>query len=144
MALSDQLSKLSVQAKALEDSAASIHSENKAKAEARIVELRTSLDDAQTEIDNKLDADADALDSGWAQMQKSVSDSFASLKADADARRTKRKATHADRVADSAELDAEDAIDFAIQALQEAEYFVLTASVAREDAEAAEAAAGLS
>ncbi|MEF2975688.1 hypothetical protein [Subtercola sp. YIM 133946] len=140
MALSDQLSELSTQAKALEDSAASIHAENKAKAEARIAELRASLDAAKVSVDSKLDADADEIDTAWAQMQRSVSDSFASLKADADARRTHRKATHADRAADSAELDAQDAIDFAIQALQEAEYFVLTAAVAREDADEAEAA----
>ncbi|MCV7083548.1 hypothetical protein H7H37_22810, partial [Mycolicibacterium insubricum] len=45
--------------------------------------------------------------------------------------------THADRRADNAECDAEDAIEFAIYALEEAEYYVLAAAEARVEALAA-------
>ena len=131
MALSEQLSKLSVQAKQLEDSANEVQSANKAKVDARLAELRTSLDEAKRDIDAQAQADAEAVAAGWADMQKSVSDGFASLKADMDARQAGRKAKRADRAADQAELDAADAIDWAVYALQEAEYYVLAAADAR-------------
>ncbi len=140
MALSDQLGKLSAQAKNLEDSASDLHAKNKAKVEARLTELRGALD--QADVD--LQADADDIGTGWSNLQKSVSDGFASIKKDADARRVEHKAKRADRAADSAELDAEDAIDFAVYALQEAEYYVLAAAYARADADDAEFQAGVS
>ena len=144
MALSEQLSKLSVQAKQLEDSANEVHTANKAKVEARLAELRTSLDDAQHDIDAQAQADAEDVAAGWAEMQKSVSDGFASLKADMDARQAGRKAKRADRAADQAELDAADAIDWAVYALQEAEYYVLAAADARATADVAAMKAGQS
>ncbi len=59
MALSDQLTKLSTQAKSLEDSAAELHSKDKAKLQERLAELRSSLDEAQTDLDADVDAGAD-------------------------------------------------------------------------------------
>lgn len=130
MALSDQLIKLGTQAKSLEDSASQLHAKNQAAVQARLAELRVSLDDAQV----KLAAEGSEVSAGWADLQKSVQDGFASVRKDADARRTARKVKRADRAADNAELDAADAIDFAVYALQEAEYYVLTAAQARADA----------
>ena len=137
MALSDQLMKLSTQAKSLEDSAGELHSENQAKVQDRLAQLRVSIDDAQLQ----LAADGAEASAGWADLQKSVRDGFASVKKDAETRRTAHRVKRADRAADNAELDAEDAIDFAVYALQEAEYYVLTAAQARADAAEAELAA---
>ena len=144
MTLSEQLSRLSVQAKHLEDSASELQSTNKAKVDARLAELRTSLDEAKRDIDAHAQADAESVAAGWADLQKSVSDGFASLKADMDARQAGRKAKRADRAADQAELDAADAIDWAVFSLQEAEYYVLAAADARAAAEAAAMGAGSS
>ena len=142
MTLSEQLSKLSVQAKQLEDSANELHSANKAKVDARLAELRTSLDEAKRDIDAQTQADAESAAAGWADLQKSVSDGFVSLKADMDARQAGRKAKRADRAADQAELDAADAIDWAVFSLQEAEYYVLAAADARAAADEASKNAG--
>ena len=130
MALSDQLTKLATQAKSLEDSAGQLHAQNQAKVQSRLADLRVSLDDAEVQ----LEAEGREVSAGWAELQKSVKDGFASVKQDADARRTARKVKRADHAADNAELDAEDAIDFAVYALQEAEYYVLTAAQARAEA----------
>jgi uncharacterized membrane-anchored protein YhcB (DUF1043 family) len=140
MALSDQLSKLSEQAKHLEESAEELHTENQAKVQARLTELRTSLDQAQRDIDAQAHADAESVAAGWADLQKSVSDGFAEMKADMEARQAGRKAKRADKAADQAEYDAADAIDWAVYALEEAEYYVLAAAQARADADAAAAA----
>ena len=144
MTLSEQLSKLSVQAKQLEDSANEINSANKAKVDARLAELRTSLDQAKRDIDAQVQSDSESAAAEWADFQKSVSDGFASLKADMDARQAGRKAKRADRAADQAELDAADAIDWAVYSLQEAEYYVLAAADARATADAAATEVGQS
>jgi hypothetical protein len=104
--------------------------------------LRTSLDQAKRDIDVQVQADSESVAAGWADLQKSVSDGFAEMKADMEARQAGRKAKRADRAADQAEYDAADAIDWAVYALEEAEYYVLAAAQARADADAAAAAAG--
>ena len=142
MTLSEQLKKLSVQAKQFEESANELHSADKAKVDARRAELRTSLDAAQRDIGAKAQAGGESVAAGWANLQKSVSDGFASLKTDMDARQAGRKAKRADRAADQAELDAADAIDWAVYSLQQAEYYVLAAADARVAAYAAEQKAG--
>ena len=68
-------------------------------------------------------------------MQKNVSDAFNSIHARAAARRAARKAKHAENVAEDSEWDAEDAVDFAIYAVQEAEYALLQAATDRETAD---------
>ncbi|GAA1828876.1 hypothetical protein [Agromyces salentinus] len=150
MALSEQLDKLKDQTRQLEQSASEIHTQDKAKVDARLTELRSSLDDAQRDVDAKAKADVADLTDGWANLQKSVTDGFASLKSDQEARQAERQAKRADRAADRevkrvdraadrAEADAADAIEWAVYALQEAEYYVLAAVVARADADAADA-----
>jgi hypothetical protein len=49
-----------------------------------------------------------------------------------------RAVARAERAAENAEFDAEAAVTFAVYALQEAEYYVLPAAVARADADAAD------
>ncbi len=140
MALSDQLTKLSAQAKNLEDSAQDLRAKNKAKVEQRLTALRGEIDQAGV----TLGADADEVAEGWSSLQKSVSEGFANIKKRAEDRRVERGVHRADRAADNAELYAEDAIDFAVYALQEAEYYVLAAASARADADDAELQAELS
>ena len=135
MALSDQLTKLAEQAKALEVSAADVEAKNDAKVQARIVALHTSLELTKTQIGDQLVADGDQATQDWATMQQSVSDAFDSLHAKAAAHRATRKAKHAEGVAEDSELDAADAVDFAVYAIQEAEYALLQAAFDREAAD---------
>ena len=138
MALSDQLAKLSTQAKRLEDSAAAASSKNKEWLAQRESDVRADLDQTKAATKAAVQESKDSVTAGWHDLQQSVSDSVASLKTKADARRAEHKAKRADRAADNAEIDAEDAVAFAIYALEEAEYYVLAAAQARLDADDAE------
>lgn len=124
MALSDLLLRLGAQAKDLEDSASALRTGDEARLTARADELRTALARIRFALGEKIEADTEVAAGRWATLQRTVSDGFETLRAEADA--------------EQAELDAEDAIEFAVHALQEAEYHVLAAVAARDIADAAE------
>jgi uncharacterized membrane protein len=88
-------------------------------------------------MDTKVDKKSAEISSRWKQMQTSVADGFESLRDQAEARRADRAVARAERTAENAEFDAEAAVIFAVYALQEAEYYVLAAAVARADADTA-------
>jgi hypothetical protein len=133
MALSDLMLRLGSQAKDLEDSASALHTDNDAKLKARARELHESLSKIKVALSQKLQADSDDAANRWAGLQRTVSDGFETLHAEAAARVA--DPAQADTAASQAELDAKDAIDFAVYALQEAEYYVLAALAARGDAD---------
>jgi hypothetical protein len=135
MALSDQLTKLAEQSRALEASAADIEAKDDAKVEARLATLQQSLDAFKAQVGDDLVADGHEAADDWATMQKNVSDAFNSIHARAAARRAARKAKHAEAQADESEWSAEDAVEFAIYAVQEAEYALLQAAADRETAD---------
>ena len=135
MALSDQLTKLAEQSRALETSAADIEAKDDAKVEARLATLQQSLDLFKAQVGDDLVADGHEAADDWATMQKNVSDAFNSIHARAAAHRATRKAKHAENVAEDSEWDAEDAVDFAIYAIQEAEYALLQAAEDRDTAD---------
>jgi hypothetical protein len=134
VALSDQLTRLAEQSKALETSAEEVAAKDDSKVEARLATLQQSLDAFKVNLGDRLVADGHDSADGWASMQKDVSDRFNSLHAKAAARRSARKSKHAETVAEESEWDAEDAVDFAIYAIQEAEYAVLQAAADRDTA----------
>lgn len=138
MALSDQLAKLSAQAKSLEDSAAATEAKDKAKVAARKAEVEAKLNAAKAEAQAEGKADADDVAAGWQKLRAKVSGDFDTLRENAGKRHATHQAKHTDRRADNAECDAEDAIEFAIYALEEAEYYVLAAAEARVEAVDAE------
>ncbi|MFF1633857.1 hypothetical protein [Leifsonia sp. NPDC058248] len=133
MALSDLMLRLGSQAKDLEDSVAALRTDNDAKLKIRASELRESLSMITFAFGQKVEADSDAVASRWAGLQRTVSDGFDALRTEAAAR-AGDPSVPADTAARRAELDAEDAIDFAVYALQEARYYVLAALAARGDA----------
>jgi hypothetical protein len=134
MALSDQLTRLAEQSKALEASAADVEAKDDAQVEARLATLQQSLDAFKAHIGDDLVADGQDASNDWAAMQKNVSDAFNTIHAKAAAHRAARKARHAESVAEESESDAEDAVDFAIYAIQEAEYALLQAAADRDNA----------
>jgi hypothetical protein len=134
MALSDQLSKLSQQAKSLEDAVSSFNADTHEKMAERRDAAKKSLDETRARADAKASAGAAAASASWARFQQSVSSDFDHLHDEIAEKRAKHAAERADHRADSAESDAEDAIDFAVYALQEAEYAVLDAAYYRDEA----------
>jgi hypothetical protein len=137
MALSDLILRLGSQAKDLEDSASALHADNDAKLKARASELYESLSKIKAELGQKLDADSEVAATRWAGLQRTVSDGFEALRTQAAAR-AGDPAVQADSAATRANVEAEDAIDFALHALQEAEYYLLAAVAARGDESAAD------
>lgn len=135
MALSEQLDRLSKQAKSFEDSVTAFNTETQEKIAAKRVEAKQSLDATRDRIGDQMIADAADFDSSWAGLQKSVSDSFDDLNRQIADKRAARSEKRADRRADAAEADAADAIDFAVYALQEAEYAILDAAYYRDEAD---------
>ncbi|MCU1403604.1 MAG: hypothetical protein JWM70_1928 [Microbacteriaceae bacterium] len=135
MALSNQLLKLSNQSRELEQSIQATKDRNDSKLSARKAELEAQLAAGRTKLSDKINAAADEDAADWADARKSVSDAFESLRSDSSARHARWSAKRAGRVADDAEADALDSIDFAIYAIQEAEYAVLDAAIARDEAD---------
>ncbi len=134
MALSDQLAKLAEQTKALEASAADLEAEDVAKVEARLASLQQSIEAFKGQIGNDLITDGRGATDDWVTMQKKVSDAFNSIHARAAAHRASREVKRAESVAEDSEWDAADAVDFAIYAVQEAEYTLLQAAGDRDTA----------
>ncbi|MFF1878987.1 hypothetical protein [Leifsonia sp. NPDC058230] len=130
MALSDLILQLGTQAKDLEESASALHADNDAKLKARASELHESLSKIKGTLGQRLEADSDATADRLAGLQRTVSDGFEALRAEAAARTTD-PAEQAGATAGQAELDAANAIDFAVHALQEAEYYLLASAAAR-------------
>ncbi|NEN05834.1 hypothetical protein G3T36_08105 [Diaminobutyricibacter tongyongensis] len=131
MSLSDLLLRLGSQAKDLEDSATAHQAETDIKLKTRASELHETLSNVKVAIGQQLYADTDATTTRLTDLQRTIADGFQTLRAEADTRRidpTVKPRT----AAQLAELDAEDAVDFALYALQEAEYFVLAAIAARD------------
>ena len=141
MALSDQLLKLSEQAKNLEASAEAIKDKNDAMITKRKTELKSSIDAQRMMLKDHVADANDKVEAQWDSQKKDISDSFQSLRQKAEARQAKWSAQRAENAAETAESDAMDEIDFATYAIEEAEYAILDAVDARNEADAKAAAA---
>ena len=119
MAISDLILQLGKQSKHLEDTVSAVHADNGAQLKARETELRSSLAKVKSAVDQKLQADSEATATRVAELQRTLSEGFEALRTDETARGT---------------VDAEDAVAFAVHALQEAEY-LLAAVAAQDDAD---------
>jgi hypothetical protein len=78
----------------------------------------------------------------WAEVQQNWHSHVAKVSSDIEARKQEHDASRAARMADHAEDDAIAAVDFALAALEEAEYAVLDARLARMEADDLAAASG--
>ena len=132
MSLSDLLLRLGSQAKDLEDSATAHQAEIDVALKTRASELHATLSKVKVAIGQQLDADTDAVSNRLTDLQRTIADGFQALRTEADARAID-PSVKPRTAAQLAELDAEDAIDFALYALQEAEYFVRAAVAARDE-----------
>jgi hypothetical protein len=136
MALSDQLSALAVRAKAAEDHAAA--AKQKAKDD-----LRHDVDAAHAsavaqgdKLRKKAQDTKDAAGTGWDKVQRSWNEHLAAVRTDHENRKEAHDLKSAQRAADRAEDDAAWAIDYALAAVDEADYAVQNAILAQMDADA--------
>jgi hypothetical protein len=108
---------------------------------------RGELESQRAELDKTIEAGKakaaaaqNRVQSRWDESRRSVEQRVAALRADANTRRAERDAKKAERRAEDAEQEAADMVDFALYVLDETEYAVIDAAVARADADADELA----
>jgi len=135
MALSDQLSRLTTRTKEAEDRAAAAKAKAKADLEQDVKEAGESAQAQADALAQAVDSQADRVSIWWGNLQRSWSDHTAVVRQHVDDRRAAHDLHAAQRNADQAESDAAFAIDYAYGAVEEAEYAVLDALLARMDAD---------
>src|SRR2546421_8103769 len=134
-ALSEQLSVLSDRVKKTEDVVAAARQKNRGNLENQRDRLRTSIAERNANIEEHLAAAKGKAEASWGETRSSIQHWFTTIQAAADERRAERGIKKAERHADIAEQDAADAIDLALYVLEQAEYAVVDAALARADAD---------
>jgi hypothetical protein len=145
-AFSEQLSELSGRARKVEDVVGAARERDRARLEAQRDALKTSVEASKAEATEDLaaaraDMAADVgeararMKARWDTVRSSVDQRFAEIRAAAEERRNERDIQKAQRHADVAELEAVDAVDLALFVIDEAEYAIVEAVIARDDAE---------
>ena len=140
MTASDNLAKLSERAKQAEEKAAKAAGQARADLETTVNESRVSAQAQADKLRANVEASKDEVSAWWNDVQTSWGAHVEKVRASIDAKKEAHDVKQAERRADNAESDALIAIDYAYATLEEAEYAVLDAILAR--AEADEAAAG--
>jgi hypothetical protein len=137
MAVSDDLSRLSVRSKQAEDRAAAAKVQARAQLEQTIQEAGDSAQRTAEKMRTGTAAAKDRAESGADKVRSSWNEHLAEARARQEARKTRHAADRAEFGAEDAESYAAFSIDLAYSAIEEAEYAVLEAVLAREDAAAA-------
>jgi hypothetical protein len=130
--LSEQLNDLSVRAKKTEDVVDAARTRNRAALESQRAMLQTAVDKAAASAAGT----SATISSKWHEMRSTIDGQFASMRAEVDERRAEWGLKRAEHRADLAEQDAADAVDLAIYILDQAEYAIVDAVLARADADA--------
>jgi DNA helicase IV len=122
--LSEQLGKLADRAKKTQDTASEAREHNREKLEMQRTDLKNSIAERNAKAEER-----------WNDTRSSMDQWFATKRAAAEERRTERDIKKAQTNADMAEQDAADAIDIALYVLDQAEFAVIDAVIARTDAD---------
>jgi hypothetical protein len=135
MKLSEQLIELSARAKQAEDMVAAAQAKNRAAVDKQRAQLQTAIDDGAAAARANLASAQDKVESWWDETRAAVDARFAALRTKVEQSRGEREAKRALNRADEAEEDAADAVAFAIWVLDQAEYAVADAVLARGEAD---------
>jgi hypothetical protein len=138
--LSEQLNELANRVKKSEDFVNAARAKDRAFLQNEPETLKTSIDNGKAQMKADAAADADETRSWWNDTRRSIDARSAELRARRDDHRAERTLKRAERRAEDAEQDAAYAVDFALSTLDDAEYAVADAVLARLDAD--ELAAG--
>ena len=134
-ALSDQLSELSIRSKTTEDVITATLQQDRAKLETQRAALRSVITSGAVAAKVRASAAKDIASGEWADARTSVQRRFATIRANADARRVETGIKQAQHHAQASDLDAVDAVEFALYVMDLAEYAVIDAAIARADAD---------
>lgn len=86
MAFSDLILRLGNQAKQLEATASTLHTDNDAELKARETELRDSLAKVKSAVDQKLEANSEVAANRLSGLQRTLSDGFEASRTDGEFR----------------------------------------------------------
>jgi hypothetical protein len=128
--LSEQLNDLAEGAKKTEDFVSTARAKNRAVLDEAHESLKTSIANGEARIDAAAAAE-DTARSWWNNMRQSFHARVAQLRAEREDHDAAREVKKAYRRAEDAEQDAAYAVDFALAMLDEAEYAVADAALAR-------------
>jgi hypothetical protein len=135
MPVSDQLSKLAARAKDLEDRAAAAQGKAKADLEHDVEMARESAQETADTLRESVAAGKGQVSSWWEGVQRSWNEHLDAVRHNVEDKKAAQDRKTAERIADQAEDDAAFAVDYAYAAIEEAEYAVLDATLARMDAD---------
>lgn len=110
--------------------------EDKQQLSARVDVARKSADEQAAKLRASAQEQSDEAKGKVSELQQKWSEHIADVRQRVHDRKAKRGARMADHDAEWAERYALDAIDVAVAAIEEAEYAVLDAALARQDADA--------
>ena len=129
--LSEQLDNLSDHAKQAQDFVAAARQKNRDFLDRQRETLKSSMSDTKAKVESGTAAAQDKAESWWDDTRSAIDARLASLRAERDQHRAERDLKKAERRADEAEQDAADAVSFAIAMLDQAEYAIADAVLAR-------------
>ena len=132
MALSDQLTELAARAKEAEDRAAAARDKSKAGLHEDVETARASAQERAKKLRESADANKNKLSVWWYDLQRTWNEHVAKIRDDIDSKRAEHDEDRAERRAEHRADDAMFAVDFAYTAIEEAEYAVLDAELARK------------
>jgi vacuolar-type H+-ATPase subunit I/STV1 len=135
MALSDQLTELSARAKQAEDHAAAARDKSKADVQADVETARASAQERAKKLRESAEANKNKLSVWWYDLQRTWDEHVAKIRDDIDTKHSEHDKDRAERRAEHRADDAMFAVDFAYTAIEEAEYAVLDAELARKEAD---------
>jgi hypothetical protein len=133
--LSEQLSELSDRAKKAEDFVTVARTKNRAALDSQRELLKSSIGEGKARAEADAATAQSKVQSWWDGTRSAVDEQFDSLHARLDERRAERDVKRAEDRADEAEEDAAYAVQFAISTLDQAEYAIADAVLARADAD---------
>jgi hypothetical protein len=139
--LSEQLQDLSQRAKKIENSAVATREKNQAELERRRNQLESDMKTTGQKIETSVAQAKEKARSGWADLKNRIDERLAEARTKIEERKAERDVNRAERRAQAAEDDAADAIAIAVYVLDQAEYAVVDAALARAAADDIRAAA---
>jgi hypothetical protein len=127
------LSKLTNRAKEAEQRAADAATQARTDLEKSVAASRASAEDQAAKLKETAASSKDKISGWWDEQQQAWNDRVAKVRKHLDEQKTTYDLVTLENQAELAESDAKFAIDYAYSAIEEAEYAVLDAILARAD-----------
>src|SRR5262245_45286214 len=134
--LSVQLDELADRARKAEDFVAVARAKNRAALDAQRELLKLSVGEGKARAEAGSAVASSKVQSWWDDIRSALDEKFSVLRSRLDERRAEHDVKQAERRAQDAEQDAVGAVQLAISMLEQAEYAMAYAVIARADADA--------